>query len=129
MQYQTSSRTTPTKLHQTNSNTILQLDNEDFKTNIVSLESSEDNTNNNNTNNNSSDPLLINDDSIKTTNENDEVNYSSFNHQNVLIEKHGGLSNRHVLAILSLWYFFSALTLFTNKYIVSQSKGDPTLLG
>ena len=59
---------------------------------------------------------------------NDEVNYSSLNNQNVLIEKNGGLSNKHVLAILSLWYLFSAFTLFTNKYLVTNG-GDPTLLG
>lgn len=59
----------------------------------------------------------------------DEVNYSNLNHQKVLIEKQGGLSNKTVLIILTLWYLFSALTLFTNKYIVTYNKGDPTLLG
>ena len=68
-------------------------------------------------------------DAKNSANDTDEVNYSSFNNQNVLIERHGGLSNRRVFSILALWYLFSALTLFTNKYLVSHGKGDPTLLG
>ena len=50
-------------------------------------------------------------------------------HQLVLIEKHGGLSNRKVLFICFIWYLFSALTLFTNKYIVTYAKGNPTIIG
>lgn len=33
------------------------------------------------------------------------------------------------LIFLLLWYAFSALTLFLNKYILSEKGGDPTLLG
>jgi hypothetical protein len=49
--------------------------------------------------------------------------------QRVLIEKQGGLSNHLVLYILFIWYLFSALTLFTNKYIVTYAKGNPTIIG
>jgi hypothetical protein len=47
----------------------------------------------------------------------------------VTIEKHGGLTNTVVLRILFTWYLFSALTLFTNKYIISYAKGNPTIIG
>jgi hypothetical protein len=59
----------------------------------------------------------------------DQVNYSKLNHQKVLIEKHGGLANKVVIAYLVLWYLFSALTLFTNKVIVANIQFDPTLQG
>lgn len=49
--------------------------------------------------------------------------------RSVVIERQGGLANRFVLLLLVLWYFFSALTLFTNKYIVSFRKADPTVIG
>lgn len=58
-----------------------------------------------------------------------QVNYSTINHQNVIIEKQGGLKNHRVFIYLLLWYLFSALTLFLNKYIVSNGKLDPMLLG
>jgi solute carrier family 35 protein E2 len=51
------------------------------------------------------------------------------NHPNILIEKHGGLLNKTVFAILTVWYILSALTLFTNKHILTNYKGDPTFLG
>ena len=37
----------------------------------------------------------------------------------------------HPKAIMfcALWYFFSSLTLFLNKYIVDMQKGDAALLG
>lgn len=50
-------------------------------------------------------------------------------HKSVLIERQGGLANTFVLFLLLLWYFFSALTLYTNKYIVATRKLDPTLVG
>lgn len=50
-------------------------------------------------------------------------------HKSVIIERQGGLANSFVLFLLLLWYLFSALTLYTNKYIVATRKLDPTLLG
>lgn len=50
-------------------------------------------------------------------------------HKSVLIERQGGLANTFVLFLLFLWYIFSALTLYTNKYIVATRKLDPTLVG
>jgi hypothetical protein len=47
----------------------------------------------------------------------------------VVIERQGGLGNRFVLLLLLLWYFFSAFTLYTNKYIVTTRRSDPTLIG
>jgi len=40
-----------------------------------------------------------------------------------------GLMNPKALIFLGLWYFFSALTLFLNKYIVDMMGGDAGLLG
>lgn len=50
-------------------------------------------------------------------------------HKSVLIERQGGLANSFVFFLLFLWYIFSALTLYTNKYIVATRKLDPTLVG
>jgi hypothetical protein len=47
----------------------------------------------------------------------------------VVIEKNGGLANKFVLLLLLLWYFCSAITLYTNKYIITSRKVDPTLIG
>ncbi len=47
----------------------------------------------------------------------------------VSIEKKGGLANKFVLLLLFLWYIFSALTLYTNKYIISTKRADATLIG
>ena len=41
----------------------------------------------------------------------------------------GGMYNLMAIWWLLLWYFFSALTLFLNKYIISTLQGDPVLLG
>ena len=49
--------------------------------------------------------------------------------RSIVIERQGGLANKFVLSLVLLWYFFSALTLYTNKYIVSNGKADPTLVG
>lgn len=38
-------------------------------------------------------------------------------------------NNRHLLLYIVLWYFFSATTLFLNKYIISFQDGDAMLLG
>ncbi|KAK3759117.1 hypothetical protein RRG08_040671 [Elysia crispata] len=40
-----------------------------------------------------------------------------------------GLFNVRAFTFLLLWYFFSACTLFLNKYILATLKSDPTLLG
>ncbi|KAI8795946.1 solute carrier family 35 member E2A-like [Biomphalaria glabrata] len=40
-----------------------------------------------------------------------------------------GLFNTRAFTFLVLWYFFSACTLFLNKYILATLKSDPTLLG
>lgn len=45
------------------------------------------------------------------------------------VTTNAGLRNVRALWYLFLWYFFSALTLFLNKYIIAYMKGDPTLLG
>ncbi|XP_076271190.1 solute carrier family 35 member E2A-like isoform X2 [Rhynchophorus ferrugineus] len=47
------------------------------------------------------------------------------------IVKHGkrGLRNYRAVLFLSLWYFFSGCTLFSNKYILSTLDGNPTVLG
>lgn len=49
--------------------------------------------------------------------------------KSVVIEMFGGLKNKFVLLLLCMWYACSALTLFTNKYIISSRKTDPTLIG
>lgn len=49
--------------------------------------------------------------------------------QTVVIERQGGLANRFVLFLLFLWYIFSALTLYTNKYIVGTRKADSFIVG
>jgi len=40
-----------------------------------------------------------------------------------------GLLSSKAFFILFLWYFFSAITLFLNKYIVVMLKADTVLLG
>uniref|UniRef100_A0A1B6KKG7 Sugar phosphate transporter domain-containing protein n=1 Tax=Graphocephala atropunctata TaxID=36148 RepID=A0A1B6KKG7_9HEMI len=40
-----------------------------------------------------------------------------------------GLLNVRALFFLILWYFFSGCTLFLNKYILSYTDADPTILG
>lgn len=63
----------------------------------------------------------------------DEMDSNSSNssdHTNsIVIERQGGLANKFVLSLLLTWYMFSALTLYTNKYIVTTRKTDPTLVG
>jgi hypothetical protein len=49
--------------------------------------------------------------------------------QSIVIERQGGLQNRFVLFLLFLWYLFSAFTLYTNKYIVTTRKANPTIIG
>ena len=49
--------------------------------------------------------------------------------KSVIIERQGGLTNKFVLFLVALWYLFSALTLYTNKYIVTSRKIDPTIIG
>ena len=39
-----------------------------------------------------------------------------------------GLWSARAMLFIFLWYFFSALTLFLNKYILSTMHGDPVLL-
>ncbi len=39
-----------------------------------------------------------------------------------------GLWSARALVFIFLWYFFSALTLFLNKYILATMHGDPVLL-
>ena len=58
-----------------------------------------------------------------------ELRNSTVETKSVVIERQGGLANRFVLLLLLLWYFFSALTLYTNKYIVTSQKADPTIIG
>jgi hypothetical protein len=121
MQFQTNAeeRISPTKLNNSTSSSSTATTSSSSNT-VLELETNNDEDGNDLNKNN----LLNN----SKENDNDEVNYSSLNNQNVLIEKSGGLSNKHVLIILLLWYLFSAFTLFTNKYLVSNG-GDPTLLG
>ena len=49
--------------------------------------------------------------------------------QSIVIERQGGLANRFVIFLLFLWYLFSAFTLYTNKYIVTTRKANPTIIG
>lgn len=44
-------------------------------------------------------------------------------------EVRDGLLNVRALFFLILWYFFSGCTLFMNKYILSYTDADPTILG
>ncbi|XP_054271251.1 solute carrier family 35 member E2B-like [Macrosteles quadrilineatus] len=44
-------------------------------------------------------------------------------------EVRDGLLNVRALFFLILWYFFSGCTLFLNKYILSYTDADPTILG
>ncbi len=65
---------------------------------------------------------------------NDETTYNKNEVRNrlnesVIIEKNGGLKNKFVLLLLFLWYFCSAITLYTNKYIITSRNADPTLIG
>ncbi len=39
-----------------------------------------------------------------------------------------GLTSQRAMTFIFLWYFFSAVTLFSNKYILSNMHGDPVLL-
>ena len=139
MQFQTGveSRISPTKLLQTtNSSIVLQLEDSKSSENYMNHKKINGSHGNGEFNgcqeNNNNNIVESNNDKTSGTSadeNSDEVNYSSLNNQNVIIEKDGGLSNKHVLTILALWYLLSALTLFTNKYLVSNGKGDPTLLG
>ncbi|KAH3826926.1 solute carrier family 35 member E2B-like isoform X2 [Dreissena polymorpha] len=43
--------------------------------------------------------------------------------------KDEGLMNPRALFFLVIWYFFSFCTLFLNKYILTELRGDPLLLG
>ena len=40
-----------------------------------------------------------------------------------------GIMHPKAIMFCALWYFFSSLTLFLNKYIVDMQKGDAALLG
>jgi len=40
----------------------------------------------------------------------------------------GGFNQPLVIGLMALWYFFSGLNLFANKYIISYLHGDPALL-
>lgn len=40
-----------------------------------------------------------------------------------------GLTSIRAIIFLLLWYFFSACTLFLNKYILAYQNGNPTVLG
>ena len=62
-------------------------------------------------------------------NKNEIRTEKSLETKSVIIERQGGLANRFVLFLLVIWYFFSALTLYTNKYIVTSQKIDPTIIG
>ncbi len=39
-----------------------------------------------------------------------------------------GLTSQRAMTFIFLWYFFSAVTLFSNKYLLSNMHGDPVLL-
>ena len=54
---------------------------------------------------------------------------STIEAQTVVIERQGGLANRFVLFLLVIWYVFSALTLYTNKFIVTTQKADSFIVG
>lgn len=54
---------------------------------------------------------------------------SAVESQTVIIERQGGLANHFVLFLLFVWYVFSALTLYTNKFIVSNRKSDSFVVG
>lgn len=45
------------------------------------------------------------------------------------IEVKDGLLNARAFFFLILWYLFSGCTLFMNKYILSYTDADPTILG
>lgn len=45
------------------------------------------------------------------------------------IEVRDGLLNARAFFFLILWYLFSGCTLFMNKYILSYTDADPTILG
>ena len=46
----------------------------------------------------------------------------------VVIERNGGLRNRFVLSLIGMWYFFSATTLYTSKYIVATQHANPKVI-
>lgn len=52
----------------------------------------------------------------------DKGNFRSNHKQNI------GLQNRRALIFLALWYVFSGITLFLNKYILSYQNADPHVL-
>lgn len=45
------------------------------------------------------------------------------------LEVRDGLLNARAFFFLILWYLFSGCTLFMNKYILSYTDADPTILG
>lgn len=45
------------------------------------------------------------------------------------IEVRDGLLNARAFFFLILWYLFSGCTLFMNKYILTYTDADPTILG
>ena len=66
---------------------------------------------------------------IADQNGDDTHNKNEVHLKSVVIEKRGGLKNKFVLTLLLLWYFCSAVTLYSNKYIITTRKVDPTLIG
>lgn len=52
----------------------------------------------------------------------DKGNFRSNSKQNI------GLQHRRALIFLALWYVFSGITLFLNKYILSYQNADPHVL-
>lgn len=52
----------------------------------------------------------------------DKGSFRSNNKQNI------GLQHRRALIFLALWYVFSGITLFLNKYILSYQNADPHVL-
>lgn len=63
------------------------------------------------------------------THNKNEVRSKAGTSKSILIEQQGGLANKFVIFLLLLWYLASAFTLYTNKYIMSSRKTDPTLIG
>ena len=47
----------------------------------------------------------------------------------VVPKEKAGLNQPVAICLMVLWYFFSALNLFANKYIISFLNGEPALLG
>lgn len=65
----------------------------------------------------------------ETTHNKNEVRSKPNTSKSVVIEQQGGLANKFVISLLLLWYLTSALTLYSNKFIMSSRKTDPTLIG